>query len=46
MIFDTQEICVAASQSGLSGLEGSLIAAQKSAEGIIGGISPAEGPNG
>jgi hypothetical protein len=35
-----QEVCVAASKSGLSGLQGSLNAAQKSAEGIIGGIIP------
>lgn len=41
-----QEICVAASKSGLSESQGLLSAAQKSAEGIIGGISPAEGPNG
>ena len=33
----TQEICAVASQSGLSGSQGSLNAAQKSAEGILGG---------
>ena len=35
-----QEVCVAASQSGLSESQGWLNAAQKSAEGVIGGIIP------